>query len=365
MPRLETFGDTHPRVKSLDSTQLDQPRGRATDSERVTTDSERVATDSERVTPLGRQRRASRNTWLRAICSVASALWLLIGPASTTASTISNFPCPGCVLSVPPDYNPAHPAPLLIALHGDEGDPTYISSVWDPVGEQAGAIVLSPECPRALGCAGSWWGWLESGTYDDAWLGAQVDQVEASYHVDRTREYLTGWSGGADFLGWFALAHSDRFAAAAFVVGGVPYYQQCPAKPLPGYFLMGSNDFRYASGQPGQVQAILDACGDPTQLTVLAGLDHSGTIAALSSQNYATTLFRWLEQYSRGGASGNGTTPSSSGLPPTGTGPTSAPPQPRHHNRRHHRRRRRVRPRGTGSAGSAVALVGRASLLGR
>ena len=329
MPRLETFGDRHPRVESVDST---------------------------------------RRTWFRAVCLVASTLWLLIGPASSTASTISNFPCPGCVLSVPPSYNPARAEPLLIALHGDEGDPSYIRSVWDPVGEQLGAIVLSPECPRALGCAGSWWGWLQSATYDDAWLGQQVDQVEASYHVDRTREYLTGWSGGADFLGWYALAHADRFAAAAFVVGGVPYYQQCPAKPLPAYFLMGSNDFRYASGQPGQVQGILSACGDPTQLTVLPGLDHSGTIAALSSQNYASTILRWLERYSRGDAGGSGTTSAPSGPPPSapasGTGPNPSASQPRRHKRGHTHRRRRVSPQGIGTAGSAVQLVGRASVLG-
>ncbi len=211
---------------------------------------------------------------------------------------------------------------LLVALHGDEGNPSYVSSVWDPVGDQLDAIVFSPECPQALGCAGSWWGWLESGTYNDAWLGQQVDQVEARYNIDRNREYLTGWSGGADFLGWYALAHADRFAAAAFVVGGVPYYQQCPAQPLPAYFLMGANDFRYASGQPAQVQGILNACGDPTQLTVLPGEDHSGTIAALTSQQYAMTIFTWLEQYSRGGATG--TTPSSP-PPSVTTGPPSSP----------------------------------------
>ena len=289
---------------------------------------------------------------MRAVCSFASALWLLIGAASSAASTISDFPCPGCILSIPPGYNPARPAPLLIALHGDEGDPSYISSVWDQVGDRRGALVLSPKCPQALGCAGSWWGWLESGTYDDAWLGEQVDRVEASYNVDRTREYLTGWSGGADFLGWFALAHADRFAAAALVVGGVPYYQQCPVKPLPAYFLMGSKDFRYASGQPSQVQAILDACGGPTQLTVLAGEDHSGTIAALSSQNYATTLFTWLEQYSRGDASGSGTAALPSGASPAApastTGPAPPASQPRGHRRGRGHRHRRGGTRRTG-----------------
>ncbi|MBV9808747.1 MAG: hypothetical protein JO286_16300 [Solirubrobacterales bacterium] len=314
-------------------TRLPLARGRPPDRDRVA----RVA-----------GRRLSRRSWLRAICSVLMALGLMIGAASSSASTISDFPCPGCVLSVPPGYNPARPAPLLIALHGDEGNPGYISSVWDPVADQLGALVLSPECPKVLGCPGSWWGWLESGTYDDAWLGDQVDQVEAHYHVDRTREYLTGWSGGADFLGWFALAHADRFAAAAFVVGGVPYYQTCPVNPLPAYFLMGSKDFRYASGQPAQVQAILNACGDPTQLTVLPGQDHSGTIAALSSQNYATSLLNWLEQYARGAASADSVSSPSPSVPTIATGPAARALPPGRHKRSHKHRKHRARRHRTG-----------------
>ena len=226
-------------------------------------------------------------------------LCLLMGAAVSDARTIKGFPCPGCVLSVPPSYNHARPVALLVALHGDEGNPSYISSVWDPVGDRLGAIVLSPQCPQALGCQGSWWGWFQSGSYNDAWLGQQVNQVAARYSIDRSREYLTGWSGGADFLGWYALAHANRFAAVAFVVGGVPYYQHCPAKRLPAYFLMGSDDFRYLSGQPSQVQGILKACGDPTHLTVLPGEDHSGTVAALTSQRYALTIFKWLKRHSR------------------------------------------------------------------
>ncbi len=237
----------------------------------------------------------ARRPLLLVLCIVGA----LTGAAGARATTIRNFPCPGCVLSIPRGYTPVHRAPLLVALHGDEGNPGYISSVWDPVGSRFHAIVLSPECPRPLGCPGSWWGWLQSGHYDDAWLGRQVARVAARYKINPRREYLTGWSGGADFLGWYALAHATQFAAAAFVVGGVPYFQRCPARRLPAYFLMGSRDFRYASGQPSQVRAILGACGDPTHLTVLPGATHSGSVAALQTRHYAAAIFRWLERYTR------------------------------------------------------------------
>jgi len=217
-----------------------------------------------------------------------------------------NWPCTGCIVSVPATYNPRIPTALLVALHGDEGISTYIANTWMPVTQKANVILFAPQCPTSLGCrfstgngtyTNSWWGWLQySPTYDDAWIANQVRLIEAKYDIDRAREYITGWSGGADYLGWYALTHTSRFPAANFVVGGVPYTEGmgCPSRKLAAYFLMGSNDFRYQSGQPSQVQQILSSCGDPTKMVVLAGADHQGTIDALSSEGYAKTILSWM-----------------------------------------------------------------------
>lgn len=264
---------------------------------------------------------ASPCWWLTCLCAGIVTVVACLGATAALAQTVSNYPCAGCITDVPPGYNPARPAPVLITLHGDEGSPSYISSIWDPVGEQAGTIVVNLQCPASLGCPGSWWAWLESyGNYDDAWIGRQVDQVQATYPIDSSREYLTGWSGGADYLGWYALAHANQYAAAALVAGGVPYQSWCPSAPLPTYFLMGSDDFRYQSGQPSAVKSILDQCGSPTMLTVLPSADHSGTIAALSNAGYARAILGWMEQHSRGASS-----PGGGG---TSTPPASGPPSP-------------------------------------
>jgi poly(3-hydroxybutyrate) depolymerase len=225
--------------------------------------------------------------------------------ARTAAVRIrQNWPCTGCAVYVPTTYNPQKPSPILVALHGDEGTSSLIAASWAPAAERANTILFAPQCPTAEGCnlnngavgnTNSWWGWLQfSGRYDDGWIGRQLNTIAARYNLDRSREYLTGWSGGADYLGLYALRHSSRFAAVAFVAGGVPYVTACPSHRLAAYFLMGSADFRFLSGQPTTVNDVLKRCGDPTRTVVLAGADHSSTASAIVTRGYGTKILRWL-----------------------------------------------------------------------
>lgn len=237
---------------------------------------------------------------------LAAALAVAAPPAGAAPRLVRDWPCAGCLVQVPAARTKV-PRPLLVVLHGDEGNPAFIASVWGPVAAAHGMILFAPQCPQALGCSfangiggttSSWWGWLQSGRYDDAWLGQQLSAVERRYKVARAREYVAGWSGGADFLGWYALRHADRFAAAAFVAGGVPYYPRCPAKKLPAYFLDGTADPRYQSGQPGQVQSILQRCGSETQLVAVPGADHQGAVTSLVG-GQAAAIVAWMLRHHR------------------------------------------------------------------
>lgn len=226
-----------------------------------------------------------------------AALSLLVSLPSAHAAApaprvVHDWPCSGCLVQTAPS---AKAQPLLVVLHGDEGDPALIASVWGPVAAARHMILFAPKCPAALGCPGSWWGWLQSGTaYRDAWLGSQIAQVTGRYRVDRSREYVAGWSGGADYLGWYALRHADRFAAAVFVAGGVPYVQSCPARKLPAFFLLGAADPRYLSGQPTQVQHVLASCGSETKVVVVPGAGHQESIESLRTRGYASRIATWL-----------------------------------------------------------------------
>lgn len=225
------------------------------------------------------------------------------GIAGGKTGTFQNWPCAGCMVFVPHTYDPNLPTALLVALHGDEGVSTVIASVFTPLVNRANVILFAPQCPTDDGCrlsdgsagyTNSWWGWLQfSKQYDDGWIGRQVRSIAARYNLDRHREYLVGWSGGADYLGWYALRHATQFAAVAFVAGGTPYYSSCPSTKLAAYFLMGSADFRYLSGQPTQVRQVLRRCGNPTKMVVLAGADHQATIANLAGDRGGKIL-TWL-----------------------------------------------------------------------
>jgi poly(3-hydroxybutyrate) depolymerase len=225
------------------------------------------------------------------------------------ARTRVNWPCAGCVTRIPPGYDRRRPTPLVVALHGDEGAPALVHQALAPATDAAHAILFSPQCPTALGCrlpngnngfTNSWWGWLQYvQSYDDGWLGRQARAIRAAYRVDVRRQYLFGWSGGADYLGWYALRHGNEFAAAAFVAGGVPYARACPRKGFAAYFLDGAADPRYLSGQPAAVKQLLDGCGDETQAVVLPDADHQGALAAVQTQGYASTVVRWLLRHRR------------------------------------------------------------------
>jgi polyhydroxybutyrate depolymerase len=119
---------------------------------------------------------------------------------------------------------------LLVALHGDGGGVRRVVQAFRAAAAEAGVVLLAPACPRALGCrAASFWKWLETSDHDPAWLGAQIDAVAARFPIDPRRIYAAGYSGGATYLGWYAPAHADRFAAVAYVAGGAAYRPPCPA----------------------------------------------------------------------------------------------------------------------------------------
>ncbi len=224
----------------------------------------------------------------------------------------SGWPCPGCIVEVPGGSRASRPVPMVVLLHGDEGAPGEINASVGPAALRQRMIVFAPQCPSALGCrledgagasTNSWWGWLQySRGYSDAWLGDQIERIESTYPVDRRRVYLVGWSGGADYLGWYALEHSAAFAGVAFVSGGVPYHPACPSTRLAGYFLLGAADPRYQSGQPVAVKSILARCGGTTRLVVLPGADHAGAMLALSNSGYATRMLDWLSKHRSAGS---------------------------------------------------------------
>lgn len=198
----------------------------------------------------------------------------------------------------------------MVSLHGDEGPDAGVPSVislWSAAADAHGFLVLALPCGAELGCAdGNWSGWLAAQGYqitpaNMATMNAQTSMVESLYAVDTKREYLSGYSGGAYVLGYFAQAQAARYGAVAFVAGGMPAWTAtghgCPASPLPGYFLGGDGDYRTA-GQMSDTARAFEACGDEHTLDLVTGADHGATIASLGSGR-ADAILTWFEAHPR------------------------------------------------------------------
>ena len=228
------------------------------------------------------------------------------GSGGAIGASVALPGCTACALHVPPGYAAGHPAPLLVSLHGDEGPASGVPSViqlWGGAADKHGYLLLALACSSDLGCAdGNWSNWLAGQGYQItaqhmATMNAQAQKVESLYDVDTKREYLSGYSGGAYVLGYFAQAQAARYAAVAFVAGGMPAWtgtgHPCPTPKIPGYFLGGDGDYRTA-GQMSDTASSFKTCGEEVKTDLVTGADHQATIESLATGR-ADAILAWFD----------------------------------------------------------------------
>lgn len=218
-----------------------------------------------------------------------------------------DFPCDGCLVV---GERGGGPRPLLVVLHGDEGGPSRVASVWTAIAKRRGVVALFPKCPREEGCTtGSYWRW----NGEPSWLLAQVSKVEASYGIDPERRYLAGWSGGTTYLTFRFASWFPTFAAVSLTGGGARGGDGCPAGAggvcAPALYRMGARNplFDLADGARQE----LERCGHVVEWNVLPGLDHEGEWAAYVKD--AERILDWLLVHDEGCAAVPATVPAPSG----------------------------------------------------
>jgi predicted esterase len=211
-------------------------------------------------------------------------------------------------LSVPSSYSPAQPIPLLLALHGDEGTPDYIYSVF--LGLQktsAGAFILV--APKAKAGGGSWY---QATSEHVTFVNAVLSSVLATYNIDQDRIWITGWSGGATFLGYYAVLRQDVLAAVVYHMGGGgggSYAPPAGSCKIPARFVIGSADFLYNLAKTQY--NTLTGKGHETVWIELPGVAHTFDPATLPE------TWAWLQKKTLCGT----TTPGSCGPKPADAGP--------------------------------------------
>ncbi len=143
-------------------------------------------------------------------------------------------------LHVPPGYRPGVPAPLVIGLHGQGGDPAGFESYsgLSVLSDEAGFIAVYP---LGLGELAGWDTWRASP--DVQFVRDLLDGLESTCSIDPQRVYATGHSRGGGMADRLACDLADRLAAIGPVSGAFNSGTACtPSRPVPVIAFHGRDD---------------------------------------------------------------------------------------------------------------------------
>jgi polyhydroxybutyrate depolymerase len=151
---------------------------------------------------------------------------------------------------VPPAYDGKKAMPVVLALHGAtmSAKSMELLSGLNKKADQAGFIVVYPNGtgPNPLlftWNSGGFGAILGYGKPNDvSFLARVLDEVEASWNVDKRRVYATGISNGAMMCYRLAAELSDRIAAIAPVSGTIAVEKFEPKAPVPVLHIHGTLD---------------------------------------------------------------------------------------------------------------------------
>lgn len=138
--------------------------------------------------------------------------------------------------------------PLLLALHGDEGEIDSIVIAWNEWvwSKKQSFILVAPRAPFPAGTnppydySHNWW---KAQNENATWLDGFIKKILAEYNVDKDRFYVTGWSGGSCFLSNYGLQNQGLFAAMQLNTCGCNDLSDNPPSPscrIPVRFTIGS-----------------------------------------------------------------------------------------------------------------------------
>ena len=160
-----------------------------------------------------------------------------------TAGGLRNY-----LVYVPESYNPNHPAPLVISIHGFVEWPAHQQSLsgWNALADENGFIVVYPQG------TGFPLRWNSQPSEDDPeamnrdvqFFSDLIDALSQSYNIDQSRIYANGMSNGGGMTYLLACELSDRIAAIGGVAGAYGYpWELCnPSRPMPVIGFHGKND---------------------------------------------------------------------------------------------------------------------------
>lgn len=202
------------------------------------------------------------------------------------------------LVHVPPGYDPAVPAPLVLAYHFSGSTPASMSQLTalGPAADAAGVVLAYPVGHNgsfnAGKCCGKAW---EDGIDDVAFTRDMIAAIADTHCVDMKRIYATGMSNGAMMAYRLACELSDTIAGIAPVAGALHVAEPCaPSRSIPVLAIHGTAD-TVIPYQGGQGQPPFPLSGDLMFGSV------SDSISAFREANGCTDVVE--EAYQKGNAS--------------------------------------------------------------
>ena len=153
-----------------------------------------------------------------------------------------------------------------------------------------GFIVIFPNGGVGNGTSLSWHDWIfdDSKPDDIGFLSTVINTVAATYRIDTTRVYMTGFSDGGDMTSFFTAAHPSLLAGIAPWAGdwstgdGKPDSNLKPDAPVPVWLWRGALD----DSTPGDASL---ATQDTQQITFWVNLARDNPTPRVTTLGTATT----------------------------------------------------------------------------
>ncbi len=128
---------------------------------------------------------------------------------------------------VPTNYQSGTPTPVMVALHGCTQNPSQYAGLsrLNQKADSENFIVLYPN-QATYANPTQCWNWMLSknqrrNSGEVSLIMGMLERIKSQYTVDSNRTYVQGISGGAVMTSILMACHSEEFAAAAVLTGGM------------------------------------------------------------------------------------------------------------------------------------------------